>query len=267
MTAAALAAGCAGPPAAPAAATARASTPDFRVPPVLRGAERDPVGGVRVDGLAPPGARVLLQSPDGARLEGEAGADGVWSFVLPPADAPRAYALSASTPDGRLLRGEGALAVLPAPAAPALLLRAGAASQPAAPTPAGLGVSLAAVDWDAAGGAAVSGFAPPGAPVRLRIDGADAGAGEADASGRFGLLAVGAPLSAGPHRLEVRTPRAAIARDVTLDRPPALSGAPVRSGRDAQGWRIDWAPPGGGVQTALALDPPSSATALEKVRP
>ena len=262
---AALLAGCGAPPAAPAAqAGGRASTPDFRVPPVLRGAERDSVGGVRLDGLAPAGARVLLQSPDGARSEAEAGADGAWSLVLPPADRPRAFAFSASTSDGRVLRGEGALAVLPAPAVPALLLRGGAASQPAT-APAGDGLGLAAVDWDAAGGAAVSGFAPPGAPVRLRIDGAEAGAGEADSSGRFGLLAVGAPLPAGPHRLEVLTPHGAVARDVALDRPAPLSGAPVRSSRVAQGWRIDWAPPGGGVQTALALA--SSVVASSAVRP
>lgn len=269
LGAAVLSAGCARPAVAPAtsaSAASRASTPDFRAPPVLRGAERDPVGGVRLDGLAAPGAHVLLQSPGGDRLESEAGADGVWSFVLPPADLPRAYALSATAADGRVLRAEGALAVTPAPTVAALLMRGGAASQPAVSAPGGAKLSLLVVDWDAAGGAAVSGFAPPGAPVRLWIDGADSGAGQADVSGRYGLLAVGAPLSAGRHRLEVRTPRAAVERDVSLDRPAPPESGPVRSSRVAQGWRIDWVPPGGGVQTALALDPAPPPSAAKAAR-
>lgn len=243
-----------------AAQRARTSAPDFLAPPALRRAERDPVGGVTVHGSAPPGARVLLASPAGERLEAPVDADGGWALSLGPSAVPRAYALSAVLPGGRTLRGEGALAVAPAPALPAFLLRGGASSWPAGPAPGREPLQLALVDSDGGGGAAVAGFAPPNSPVRLLVDGVAAGAGQADASGRFGLLAVGAPLRPGPHVIELHTPTAALTRQVRLEGPAGLD-APMRADRTPEGWRISWSPPGGGVQTTLALDPAPSASA------
>ena len=257
MAAATLAPACARRPVAAAAAGARAD-PDFLAPPSVTRAERDGVGGVRLAGRAAPGAQVALRSPQGDHEEATAGADGAWAIVLPGADAPRAFALSAAE-NGRTVRAEGAVLVSPAPDAPAVLLRGGAPAWPVAAP--GAGLRWVSADMDAGGGAAVSGFAPPGASVRLSIDGVASGAGQADAAGRFGVLWLGTPVTDGPHAVGVATPSQG--RTLTLGFGPgaALDGAPVRVAREAQGWRVAWAPPGGGGQTTLVLDapPPSAA--------
>ena len=61
---------------------------------------------------------------------------------------------------------------------------------------------LEAVDFDA-GGLAVAGLADPRASLRLSLDGHPAAAGQADATGRFALLAVQGDLKPGLHRLKL----------------------------------------------------------------
>ena len=215
------------------------------------GAVRRPDGGVRLEGRSPPDALVRLLSPETGALGTAADAQGAWVLDLPAAAAPRLYALSADAA-GRTLRAEGALAILPAPALAALTLRAGAAAWPAAGAAAG--VRLATVDFDGGGGVGAAGLAAPGAQVRLSIDGAAAGAGQADAAGRFALLAVRAPLPPGQHAVRVEAPSGAGEASVATGPGPALGARPYAATRAANGWRIDWAPPGGGVQSRIALD-------------
>ena len=255
-------AGC-GPsrPPTPAAADAARADPDFLAPPAVTGADRDPAGGVRLLGRSQPDALVTLASPDGAHADVAADDQGNWTLVLSPDAQPRVFALSAAAPPaggGRRVRAEGALAVLPAPEPPLVLMRGGAAAWPVAAP--GAGLRWMTVDYDAGGGAAVAGFAPAGAPVRLMVDGAASGAGQADASGRFGFLWLGAPLAAGAHTFVLATPGAS--QRLALRTAPAapMAGAPARISRDPLGWRIDWTPPGGGVQTTLVLAPAAAAT-------
>lgn len=222
--------------------------------PTLEAASRGPGGVVRLSGAAPADAIVRLVAPEGRATGVTADAQGRWTAELPPGDVPRLFALSAETA-GRTLRGEGALAVLPPGAvAVALIARAGAPSAPAAGSAPGA-LRLSAVDFDAGGGLAAAGTAPAGAALRLLADGAAAGAGQADASGRFTLLGVGAPLAPGAHR--VRVEAAASAAEAVVDTAPAAPlSAAFRAARTAVGWRVDWARPGGGVQSLFAPDAP-----------
>ena len=252
--------GRAPPPAAPPAAVEAG----FLAPPTLLQAERRVDGSLRLSGRAPPDSTVRLQAPDGRALGAAADAKGVWTLDTPPAESPALYALSAELAD-RTLRGEGALAVAPAgSAAVALVVRAGAPAVVAASGPPPAAPVLQAVDFDGGGGIAAAGRAAPGAALKLLVDGAAVGAGTADAAGRFGLPGVGAPLAPGAHR--VRVEASAGAAEAAVDTSAAaLAGAPYRAARTAGGWRVDWSPSGGGVQSVLWLDaaavPPGPARA------
>ncbi len=257
-TALALTAGCGQRPAPePAVASAARADPDFRAPPSVVAAERDGAGGVVLRGRAQPGSEVQLRAPNGGAAAVKAGADGGWSVRLPPAAAPRAFALSAVV-KGRAVRAEGGVLVAPAPLVIATMLRGGAPDLPiAAP---GAGFRWTGLDTDPGGGAAVSGFAAPGAALRLAIDGVTRGEGAAEASGRFGVLWLGGPVPPGDHTVSVSTPTGTRAVSVRFG-PVNLGGAPVRMTLEREGWRIDWAPPGGGVQTLRLLAPTSMSGA------
>ena len=259
--AAALAAGACGRPRVEASPQAAHPGGDagFLAPPTLTTADWTADGGVRLSGRAPPDSTVRLQAPDGRALGVTADAAGSWAADLPASAAPALYALSAELA-GRTLRGEGALATAPrGAAAAALVARAGAPSAVASAGPAPASPTLEAVDFDAGGGVAAAGRAPPGATLKLSIDGAEAGAGRADTAGRFGLPGVGAPLAPGPHRVRVEVGTGAAEAAVDTSAAAPLGPAPFRTARTAGGWRVDWSPPGGGVQSLVWLDAPARA--------
>lgn len=222
---------------------------------MLLSAARTAAGGVRLAGRAPPRSQVSLVSPETGATSVVADAGGLWTLSLVAAPQPRLFALMAQT-GGRTLRGEGAVAVLPAPATAALLLRGGAGALEIGPATSE--VSLAAVDFDGGGALSAAGSAPAGVEARLIVDGAPSGAGRADSHGRFSLLAVRAALSPGAHAVRIDTPRGAAEAAVITTGPPALSDQPYAARRITNGWRIDWTPPGGGVQSVIALDLPGS---------
>ncbi len=225
--------------------------PQFLNPPQPTLARR---GGatVTVAGHAPAGAQVRLANPDGQQLSTQAAQDGGWRLVVPVTDAPRLYAVSAVA-GGRVLRGEGALAVLPAPGPAALLLRAGAPAL-ALDGDGQSDLSLEAVDVDGGGGLAVAGVALAQAALRLSLDGRPAAAGQGDAGGRYGLLAVQGDLKPGPHALRLEGAGRILDRTIETTVSPPPPGRPYAVRRMEGGWRIDWATPGGGVQTTLAFD-------------
>lgn len=262
LAAASLASACARR-AVPTPAAAARGDPDFLAPPSVTRAERDGAGGVLLAGRTAPGAQVALRSPQGETGQATADADGAWTVVLPGADAPRAFALSAAE-NGRTVRAEGAVLVSPAPDAPAVLMRGGAPAWPVSAP--GAGLRWVSADMDAGGGAAASGFAPPGVAVRLTIDGVASGAGQADAAGRFGVLWLGAPVADGPHAVSLSTPSQSRSLTLRFGAGAPLEGAPARMSREAQGWRVDWAPPGGGGQTTLVLDAPTAPASAPAAR-
>ena len=155
-----------------------------------------------------------------------------------------------------MLKGEGALATLPAPYIPALTLRAGFAALPPASAAAGR-VEWVALDYDG-GGAAVAGIAPPGTPVRLLIDGGPVGTTRANGQGRFSIVAVDPRrgVAPGAHviRLETRAGES-IERRVEIKAPEVPTDKVYQVARDPSGWAVSWRTPGGGLQTSLVFDP------------
>ena len=248
--------------AAPSASTDPASaTAGYAAPPTLDSAQRG-ADGLTLAGEAPAGAQVRLASPSAPPLTAQADGQGHWSLKLATVTAPALFALSAQRGD-RLVRGEGALVMLPPPGPPAVLARAGFAALPIGAASAS--ASIVAVDFDAGGGAAVAGFAKPMAGVRLSFDGAAAGLSQADETGRFGVVAANRPLAPGMRRIEIEADGGARAEvSVPVSRPLALDGQAYRAARLPGAWRIDWAPAGGGVQTTVVFDAPSAAAGGSK---
>jgi len=200
-------------------------------------------GGVVLSGEAPPGAEVRLAPPAGEPLAVRADADGRWRLEVPRAQETRIFGVSADSA-GRRVQAQGYLLV--GPRGQTAVLRAGTGAirldRPA-------GSRIAAIDFDADGGALVSGWAAAGTDVAIRLDGRSAGEARADAEGRFSFAIP--RLSGGAHRIEATG--VAFIDEVALDSSPAapLADWPLRSQLTRQGLRADWLTPGGGVQSTL----------------
>ena len=245
---------CGGPtrPVPPVNATAGA----YLSPPTLVDAQRAPGGDVRLTGQAPAGAVVRLRSPEGGAVTAVAGADGGWMLTVAPAaepSPPRLYAFQAETKD-QVLRGEGALAVLPGPGPVAMVLRPGFASVPTGHGQDGR-IQLVTFDYDGEA-AAASGLAPPQSTVRLLVDGVTIGISRADALGRFGILGVAAQkIPPGAHVVRMDTPQGlAVERPVTVAAPSLPNGQLFAAAPTSDGWSITWSLTGGGAQTSLIFD-------------
>jgi hypothetical protein len=224
-------------------------------PPQVLSAARTADSATLLSGQGDPGVRLRLASPDGGAYGATTDDSGHWSITLPASGEVRLFGLSEET-GGRIVQGEGYIAVLPAPGRPAALLRAGGGAGPLVDSPS---LQITAVDFDAAGGGVISGTAAPGATLRAAIDGAAAGEAHATAHSHY-ALALTAPLKPGDHRVQVQTAGASADASVTVSAPPAaITGLPYRGQRVDGGWRIDWLTPGGGPQSTLVLDPGGAA--------
>jgi hypothetical protein len=210
---------------------------------------------VMLMGSAAPKARVELMAPEGETMTVQANAAGAWRLTLPAVTRPRMFALSARlkdpAPSGRLVHSEGALILIPYAGPPALLVRAGAGALVFSGKT--VRPSLDALDYDPSGFSAAGGRARPGASVRLMMDGQLAGVGQADAGGRYAILAANRRLPFGPHTALVQSPDGHDERRFTISPPgptliPAYKVDPI-----VDGWRLEWAIPGNGVQTTLVF--------------
>ncbi len=243
---AAILSGC-GAPAPPASDAAAGPPADsaYTQSPRVTGAQFA-AASVTLSGQASPGARVRLGPPEGEARYAQADGEGKWALALPVMAEPRIFGLSA-TAEGRQLQSEGYLILTPS--GKAAVLRAGAGALRLDPQPA---ASIGAFDFDQQGGAVVSGRAPAGATVMLRLDGFQVAEGRADAGGRFSI-SLTSPITAGPHRLEMLGDGFSARVSVDASRAAALEGGPFRSVAMAGGVRADWQTPGGGVQSTLIL--------------
>jgi hypothetical protein len=222
----------------------------YTPPPRFTSAQRLDDGQIQLGGTADPNVRVRLGSPDGTVYDAVTDGQGLFSLTLPVAASVRMFGLSEDIA-GRRVQGEGYLVVLPAPGRAAVLLRAGAGAH--APGASSDAPQLAAVDFDAGGGAVVSGVAHQGLVLRLMLDGQSAGEAKTDAQGRFSFP-LAAALNSGDHDLAIQSPGGQTDAHFSVSRAAPISGLPFRGQRQAGDWRIDWLTPAGGEQTTLIMD-------------
>ncbi|HYF22022.1 MAG TPA: hypothetical protein VD929_01355 [Caulobacteraceae bacterium] len=226
-------------PGRPAAASA-----GYAAPPLPLSIGPAAGGGVLVRGRAAPEARVRALTTAGSAYGATAASSGAFVLELPASPAPRLIALS-SQEKGRSVHAEGWLFVPPDAPARGVALNPGAAATPLA----GAGL-IAAVDYDAGGGAAVAGLAAPRVPVKVWIDGAEAAEGFTDETGAYGLRAEGR-VPPGDHEIRVQAGERGAAVRVRLA--AAAPGEQFMASRDPAGWHIGWRTPGGGAQTTVVL--------------
>ena len=240
-------------PTPPAAAPAPAHPPplDYAAPPELTSAAHAAHGMVILSGTGRPAVAIRFASPDGSAIAAAATGAGGWTLSAPVGAAPRIYSLSESF-DGRLLRARGYVAVLPAPAAPAVLLRPGTAAEPLPGVRPRL--RLSAVDFDRGGAGVVAGLARPGEAVKVELDGAEAGEARANGQGVF-TAPLTRILSPGAHKLTAVTVQGRAEAGFDAAPAGAIARPPFTATRAGASWRVDWMTPGGGVQTTILFDP------------
>jgi hypothetical protein len=221
----------------------------YVAPPAVTGAQRAAGGRVLLTGHAAPAVKVRLASPAGATMFAMTDHAGRWRLLLPAAQDVRLYGLSAPG-QGRPIQAEGYIAVTPSGLAAQLRAGSGAVVLGARAS----GVSLLAADFDRKGVVALSGVAPPGAPVTIAVDTAPRGSTRTGEGGRF-MLALNEPLKPGDHVLTLTgAGGSGTQARVTIAPAAPLSGGPFRVELAPGGWRIDWLTPGGGVQSTLLFD-------------
>lgn len=233
--------GCRDAPPQP-AGEAAASDATYVAPPSV--IEATPAAGVVVlSGAAAPNANVRLAEPTGGVLDARADSEGRWKLQLPVHDDGRIYGLSAESA-GRRVQAQGY--VLVAPGGGTALLRAGAGALRLDRT---AGARIAAVDFDADGGALLSGWAPARTDVAVRLDGRTLGEARAGADGRF---AYALPrLAQGLRRIETTGVGFVDVVQVEVTPPGPLTSGPLLVRPLARGLRADWLTPGGGVQSTV----------------
>jgi hypothetical protein len=218
----------------------------YVTPPTLEGSRRA-ANGIVLSGEGAPSADVRLGSPIGEVVMGRTDAFGKWTLTVPNEPGVRLFGLS-TIREGRTVQAEGYVMV--AEGGEVALLRAGTGARRVAADSAS--PRILSVDLDRAGGAVISGVATPGAGLNVRVDRVTRGGGRTDESGRF-YIALTDPLSSGSHDIQVAGDGGENAVSVVTSPGAPLSSGPVRAIRNAQGWRIDWMTPGGGVQTTLLI--------------
>ena len=218
----------------------------YVAPPRLESAQRSG-SGVTLSGQGPADADIRLGSPTGEVVLGKSDAQGRWRLVVPHEPGVRLFGLS-TTQAGRTVQAEGYVMV--AESGEVALLRAGAGARSL--TAGSSSPRILTIDLDREGGAVISGVAAPGAGLNVRVDRVTRGGGRADDEGRF-FISLRDSLAQGPHDVQVAGEGGEDAVSVVSSAPAPLVTGPVRAERSAQGWRIDWMTPAGGVQTTLLI--------------
>ena len=210
-------------PAAELPSPATAVSPGEQVSPSFDMVRIDPQGEAVMAGRAAPGAEVTIRGA--GREIGRTRADAQGSWVLLPSEplepGARELTLSSRDPDGREAQGQGSvllvvperpratasraqppLAVLTRRDAASRLLQAPALGDETRNGPGARRLGLDVADYDERGEVRFAGTAPPGATVRLYVDGRPAGDAVADAEGRWALTPA-AGVAPGAHRLRL----------------------------------------------------------------
>lgn len=232
-------------------APAKSDKPDsaeagYVAPPIVDTA-RQTANGVSLAGKGAPDSDLRMGSPTGEVVMGRVDAVGQWTVTVPNAPGVRLFGVS-TTHEGRTVQAEGYVMV--AEGGDVALLRAGAGAirlGGASSSP-----RILTVDVDRGGGAVVSGVAAPGAGLNVRVDRITQGGARTDDAGRF-FISLRGLLSPGVHDIQVAGEGGETAASVAITPAASLTYGPVRAERAANGWRVDWMTPGGGVQSTYLI--------------
>lgn len=202
-------------------------------------------GKVVVIGQATPDGRVHIKY-SGRSDATPTDSKGRFKFDVPPGPVGGLYDLEMDDL-GRSLSAEGRLFVPTGEPNKAVTLHPGGASL-------SLGDDkniMAVVDYDGAGGLAVAGKVEAGRTVNLVQGGVIIGRAQSDDTGRYHLMSQIAPPSAPPVQLDLAIEAGSdrAQHTITISLPTAAD----QITRLPDGWRVDWALPGGGVQTTLVF--------------
>ena len=235
------------PPTVKAASGTTTQSSGYQAPPDLVSVGVAPDGWIEVSGVATPGVAVRLATPTGAASFAAAESGGRWRMRIPSSPEPRLFGLSMSAA-GRVVQAIGYLFI--APDGQTARLRAGGGSE-VIERPAG-GLRALVIDYDTQRAATLSGRAPTGVMLSLRVDGVERGQATAGPDGRF-VMPLNQPLSSGNHHFDLVGADKEVEMQATIGAPVRLTNAPFFAMRSGAGWRVDWLTPGGGEQTTLIL--------------
>lgn len=207
-----------------------------------------------VSGSAAKGARIRLSSPEGQAFGTTADDSGLWQIEVPRntamAQQATLFGLSEDI-EGRIIQAEFYVALLPDPKVPVVLLRAGTGAQTLSQ---GAAFAITTADFDGAGGITVSGFAPAGKPIRASVNDSEAVESWVGQDGRFSVgLTPSAPTVSRRIQILSGIDQRTLTLEVSAHRLP--SGTLADTTRLADGWRIDWTTPSGGIQTTFVQSP------------
>ena len=198
------------------------------------------------------GARVRLSSPDGLAFGATANDGGYWQIELPRGPQQKAMLFGLSEDiDGRVIQAEFYVALLPDPQVPVVLLRAGTGAQTLVKRGS---FDITTADFDGAGGISISGFAPAGQSIKASVDGAMAAEALVGTDGRFTLGLIGPPRT-GKRVFTVSLGDRSLTLNLDISPHSLKAGSLFDTIRLADGWRIDWTTPSGGIQTTFIQSP------------
>lgn len=223
-----------------------ASEAEYAAPPQVT-AVRLENGTALVRGLAVPGAQVRAAAPGGVAVLAQADNRGGWALRLPVAGEGSIFGVSEFLARRRV-QAQGYLFISPEGHAALLQAGGGAVRLDRTPAPA-----IGAVDFDGAGGAVVSGVAPPQAWLILKLDGRQIAQARAEEAGRYAITLPHA-IARGAHLFEVTGDGFALQAKIEATPAVPLAGGPMRSQLTSGGRRVDWLTPGGGVQSTIVLN-------------
>lgn len=212
--------------------------------PVVLAVVAAPDGAPLVRGRARPLGRVRATLPSGEAYGATADSKGRFELEL-ATSAGSVMAMISAEDAGRSTPAEGWLFAPAGDFGHAVLLRAGTSSRAIASN----APLIAVVDFDAAGGAGVSGRASTVGEVRLFVDGVQVGSARTDADGRYSQRLI--PPTPGLHRLRAVSGGQSLERTVEFAPPAAPRAGPFEAVRGGEAWRVDWSAPGGGLQTTF----------------
>lgn len=198
-----------------------------------------------ITGQASPEGRVRLVDSAGKAAGFTANAKGQFQAVVPVQGRGEVFRLYAED-RGRAVPSDGQLFIPTGYPQRSTLLRPGASGIALLDSSA-----LAVIDNTGGGMLAVSGRVAPSSSVTISINGRIVRAVQSDGAGRY--ASVLETVAEGQTTLEARSASGTQRRTLILNATEDVASDRARIAPLLEGWRVDWALPGGGVQTTYVF--------------